>query len=259
MIVEGSEPFYFPGGTTGCLLAHGFTAMPEEMRFLGEHLRDRGLSVLGLRLAGHATHPNDLKRTRWRDWLLDVEDGLSMLGGACQEIYLIGQSMGGMVMLTAAAWYARTCPVAGVIAISTPYGGFEQTSQLSIQIFSFFQPRAGKRTARYPKDSPLYQRRELNYPAYPELPTRIYLEVLGLEGAFHAALPKVRVPVLLIHSTTDKSVPPADQQKIYDHLKNAERQTLTLEGLDHSMVMDERREEVFQAIDGFIHPSPAKP
>ena len=30
-----TEPFYFPGNKTGCLLIHGFTGSPGEMRPLG--------------------------------------------------------------------------------------------------------------------------------------------------------------------------------------------------------------------------------
>jgi carboxylesterase len=48
-IVPNSEPFFFPGGPTGCLLMHGFTAMPEEMLPLGEFLDSWGYSVLGMR------------------------------------------------------------------------------------------------------------------------------------------------------------------------------------------------------------------
>lgn len=38
-LVPGGEPFFFPGGSTGCLLLHGFTVMPQEMLWLGEDLR----------------------------------------------------------------------------------------------------------------------------------------------------------------------------------------------------------------------------
>ena len=43
LIVPGAEPFFFgvpPGDRVGCLLLHGFTAMPEEMRWLGESLAE---------------------------------------------------------------------------------------------------------------------------------------------------------------------------------------------------------------------------
>jgi carboxylesterase len=50
-IIPSAEPFYFPGGKTGCLLVHGFTGSPKEMRWMGEYLAGQGYTVLGVRLA----------------------------------------------------------------------------------------------------------------------------------------------------------------------------------------------------------------
>ena len=117
-IVPGSEPFYLPGSSIGCLLMHGFSATPEEMRPLGDFLASKGYSLIGVRLAGHANYPRDLKRTRWTDWLDDVENSLALLSKICSHRVLIGQSMSGMIALTAAAQF----PVSAVVALSTPYG-----------------------------------------------------------------------------------------------------------------------------------------
>ena len=51
-IMPGAEPFYFSGDRTGCLLIHGFTGTPNEMRWLGTQLSTAGHTVLGVRLAG---------------------------------------------------------------------------------------------------------------------------------------------------------------------------------------------------------------
>ena len=117
LIVPGAEPFFFPGGPVGCLLLHGFTAMPEEMRWLGEALAGHGHTVFGVRLAGHATSPADLARTRWTDWLISVEEGLAFLAGVTDQVFLVGQSMGGMIALVAAAALPcgrRDCPLDAV-------------------------------------------------------------------------------------------------------------------------------------------------
>ena len=42
MILEGGEPFFMPGNQIGCLLIHGFTGAPKEMRWLGDHLANEG-------------------------------------------------------------------------------------------------------------------------------------------------------------------------------------------------------------------------
>ena len=59
LIMPTAEPFFFPGGPTGCLLVHGFTGTPKEMRWLGEHLVSQGYAALGVRLAAHATRIED--------------------------------------------------------------------------------------------------------------------------------------------------------------------------------------------------------
>jgi len=89
MIIPTAEPFFFPGGPTGCLLVHGFTGTPKEMRWLGEYLASRGYSVLGVRLFAHATYPEDMIRARWYDWLASVEDGWHYLSGLTQQIFIL--------------------------------------------------------------------------------------------------------------------------------------------------------------------------
>src|SRR5689334_2690073 len=95
-IIPTAEPFFFPGSDVGCLLVHGFTGAPKEMRKMGEYLHAQGFSVLGVRLAGHATRPEDMIRNNYADWLASVEDGFDLLSGAAQHIYLMGLSMGGV-------------------------------------------------------------------------------------------------------------------------------------------------------------------
>ena len=254
LIVPGAEPFFFPGGSpgdapggpVGCLLLHGFTAMPEEMRWLGESLAGHGHAVLGVRLAGHATHPADLARTRWTDWLISVEEGLAILRGVTDQVYLIGQSMGGMIALVAAARY----PVDGVIAMSTPSDMGGKAPPLPVRLFFRLRPLIRKQVK--PAEPPLAERREAEYPAYPEFPARILKEVDLLRGALYEALPQVRVPVLLIHSRTDASVSADNMPRIHERLGSTDKQMLWLDGMDHSLVRDPQRQVVFDAVAAFV-------
>jgi len=45
MLIPTAEPFFYPGNETGCLLIHGFTGAPKEMRWLGEYLTGKGYNV----------------------------------------------------------------------------------------------------------------------------------------------------------------------------------------------------------------------
>jgi carboxylesterase len=246
-IIPEGEPFFLPGGMIGCLLLHGFSAMPGELRPLGNYLARNGFTVLGIRLAGHATHPNDLKYTRWTDWLDNVEDGLALLSTTCTRHVLIGQSMGGMIALTAAARYN----VSRVVGLSTPFGSISAIHPLD-RFQLLLRPTIHKPVKRFPPDHPVYRRRELNYPAYPEFPSRILTELDLLAKAMVTSLPKLRVPVFLIHSKDDHIVPFACMHSIYDHLGSVHKEMLPLEGMDHSLVQSLNQQNVFQAIEKFL-------
>jgi carboxylesterase len=87
----------------GALLIHGFTGTPREMRPLGEALAGAGLTVLGVRLAHHATQPRDMFRSHWRDWYASVLDGYYLLRDQCETVFVMGLSAGGTLALYLAA------------------------------------------------------------------------------------------------------------------------------------------------------------
>ena len=66
---------------------------------MGEFLNGQGYTCLGVRLAGHATHPEDMIRSTRADWIASVEDGYHALCGLTARIFLIGLSMGGVLSL----------------------------------------------------------------------------------------------------------------------------------------------------------------
>src|SRR5262245_26388061 len=104
-IIPTAEPFLFLGDASkpACLLVHGFTGVPKEMRLLGEYLNQHGHTCLGVRLTGHATVPEDMIRSRYTDWMASVEDGYHLLRGVTQRIFLVGLSMGGALSLLMAS------------------------------------------------------------------------------------------------------------------------------------------------------------
>src|ERR671931_1206621 len=110
-VMRGAEPFSFKGDRVGCLLIHGFTGTPNELRWLGEQLAADGRTVLGVRLAGHGTCVEEMNTTRWRDWYSSALDGYASLRRECDQIIAIGLSMGGMLALLLAA----RNPVRGVV------------------------------------------------------------------------------------------------------------------------------------------------
>jgi carboxylesterase len=68
-----------------------------------------------------------------------------------------------------------------------------------------------------------------------------------------AALPNVRVPVLLVHSKDDRYVLPENMEMIFADLKNASDKTkVYVTGSGHVVTRDAARHQVFDTARQFI-------
>lgn len=246
MIAKSAEPFYFPGNETGCLLIHGFTGAPTEMRPLGEFLAGNGYSVMGIRLAGHGTDITDMNRMYWKDWSASVLDGWHLLGSTTKRIFLIGLSMGGALAL----YHASFLPVAGVVGLSTPYQIKSDPRLPFLPLISLFIPYMAKGKSDWQNRNAVE-----DHFSYAQYPTKAIIQLNNLLKALQCALPKVTAPALLMHALKDLGVSPDNMDKIYnqlgtaDHLKNK----IWLENSGHVVTRDMDKDLVFHNILSFIH------
>jgi carboxylesterase len=252
--IPTTEPFFLPGGRTGVLLIHGFTGAPKEMRWMGDYLNEQGYTCLGIRLAGHATDPEDMIRSRWTDWTASVEDGYNLLRDSTDRIFLAGLSMGGVLSLLMSARLAM-CGWRGgdVHAVFPARGLFARvilcgsSSHLCVRQIC---PKIQRRTRRNWFDKEAFK----SHVSYPANPVRSIAELKLLTLEMQKALPDVRTPVLLIHSKNDKYVPPESLERIYAALVNASDKTkayVTESG--HVVTRDAARHQVFELARDFIN------
>lgn len=249
-IIPTAEPFFLLGDSSkpASLLIHGFTGAPKEMRWMGEYLHQRGYTCLGVRLAGHATDPEDMVRSRWTDWVASVEDGYHLLRGLTGDIFLVGLSMGGVLSLL----MSTRLKVKGVVAMSTPSRMPEDHSIWLMKLLSIFI-RFRPKTSEGPGSGWFDQTAWQDHVAYPQNPVRSGAELKRLILEMRAALPKVTVPVLLMHSKDETYVLPENLESLYAGLVNASDKTkLYIRGSGHVLSRDAAREEVFKSALEFI-------
>lgn len=249
-IIPTAEPFFLLGDSSkpACLLIHGFTGTPKEMRLMGEFLNGQGYTCLGIRLAGHATNPEDMIRSRWTDWAASVEDGYQLLCGMTDHIFLIGLSMGGILSLL----MSTRLQVKGVVAMSTPSRLPTDYPTWFIELISHvirYRPKSKEPPGSGWFDKAAYQ----DHVAYAQNPVRSTAELKKLILEMHSALPMVKVPVLLMHSKDERYILPDNVEDIYAGLANASDKTkLYLTGSGHNLPRDASRAQVFQAALEFI-------
>lgn len=249
-IIPTAEPFLFLGDRSkpACLLIHGFTGTPKEMRWMGEYLSQRGYTALGVRLAGHATTPEDMIASRWTDWTVSVEDAYALLRGLTEDIFLIGLSMGGILSLL----MSTRLEVRGVIAISTLYKLPDDPRLRYIKWISRFMAFMPK-SKEAPGAGWFDQEAWKDHVSYPQNPVLSIGELDKLLHEMRAALPNVNVPVLLIHSKNDKYVLPENIDLIEAALVNAsDKIKLYITGSGHVVTRDAAREQVFESVVEFI-------
>lgn len=250
-IITSAEPFLIPGKGSragiGCLLIHGFTGTPKEMLWMGEYLSAQGFSTLGIRLAGHATHPDDMIRSRYRDWMASLEDGYHLLKGLSEKVFLIGLSMGGILALRIAA----QLKVAGVFAMSTPYCLPHDPRLKYLKLISIIIKYLRK-TDKQPDAGWFDKQAFAGHVSYPMNPTRSIVELDQLIGEMQKALPKVQAPVFLVHSKNDNYVIKDSMQRIYDRLGTSNKQMMWVEGSGHVIPREPAREQVYKAALDFI-------
>lgn len=244
LIIPTAEPFLFTAGKTGCVLVHGFTGAPKEMRLMGEALHHKGISVLGIRLAGHATQPKDLNRTLWRDWLASVEDGIHMLSDICDTVFIAGLSLGGILSLVAASRYQQ---LQGAVAIAAPYNLGDDWRLKFARPLSFVVPWVEKK-GKDTRDLAT-AREHIDYPAYP---TKGIAELHDLTKILHQSLPFIKIPVLLINSREDHTVPLWHADKIQQGITSGEVERLIVEESGHVITEDLGREKIFEAAFQFF-------
>ncbi len=245
LILPGAEPFYFPGGPTGCLLVHGFTATPQEMRGLGKYLHAAGYTVLGIRLSGHGTSVKDMARMHWQDWLADVMGGYWLLKQSARKVFVLGLSMGGILALTLAARQ----PLDGVIAMAAPHHLPDDPRLRFLRLIAFFKPEIPKGEPVWFDKQALQQR-----VAYTSEPTISYLQLQELLEEMRQGLPRVNAPALLMGSLNDHAVRRADghMEAIYNSLGSRTKEQFWVEYSGHILTCDAERQVVWEKAASFI-------
>ena len=215
---------------------------------MGEQLHQQGYTSLGLRLTGHATHPEDMIRSRWTDWTGSVEDGYNLLCGLTDDIFLIGLSMGGILSLL----MSTRLKVKGVISMSAPSRLPKDYPVWFLQFISRFikyRPKTNEPPGSSWFDKTAYQ----EHIAYRKNPVRSSAELKKLILEMRVALPNVTVPVLLMHSKDEKYVLPDNMEYIYEGLVNTSDKTkFYITGSGHVLPRDASRQQVFHSALEFI-------
>lgn len=107
-----------PASSVGVLMLHGFMGSPYSSRPLAEFLHGRGITMHCPLLPGHGHWPDKFHRVSRRAWIAEATEALSTLRQTCDQIFLMGHSMGNVL---AANLLPRNPDVRGFILLAPIY------------------------------------------------------------------------------------------------------------------------------------------
>ncbi len=192
-------PFELGQGDDACLLVHGFTGTPWDVRPLGEGLAGLGYYVRAVRLPGHGD-AGALAQVTHRDWEQAVEDALLSLGNF-RHVFVAGLSMGALLALMLAARHPDR--VHGLALLSPALRLRDPKLRLARwlrrwPVLQIAAPRIRKRGTDI--DDP---REREKAPLLAYIPTARLEDLWTIQDAARAALPQVQAPALIAVSRQD--------------------------------------------------------
>jgi carboxylesterase len=242
------------------LLLHGLTGMPNEMRPIAKALEKIGCVTETPMLPGHGATHKELLDSGWKDWVRGSRQALEQLSTRCDQIFICGLSMGALIPVLLAV---ENPNVKGIISMSPTVKYDAQNSsnpfQVLLPIIDVF-PFIGRIT--YWTEAPPYGLKDerLQKIITKELEAAKSGEGTGF-GQFRTyagslrqlqhlvkqvkrAAPKLQCPVLIMHSKEDTLTTVYNPQTFHSWLGSSDKQIIYLEGCDHVLPLDLKKEEV---------------
>lgn len=240
LLHENAKEFYFPGSETGILMIHGFTGSPSEMRYLGDFLREKGFSVKGVLLKGHGTTPKDMKATNHFDWIKSAEEAYHELAGQCEEVFIVGFSMGGAIGLHLAHKYK----IKGIISLSTPIRILNRQYYIAmlIKYLKYFMGKEGR----------VVRQKDPFVISYDKTPVKSLINLLQLINLVKGNLHRMDKPILIMQSYGDGTVHPSSANFIYKRIASIDKSIVFLHKSGHIITCDCEKEQVFDEVLSFI-------
>jgi carboxylesterase len=241
--------FALGNGPDACLLLHGLTGSPAEVRPVGEALAQAGFRAVGPLLPGHGTAPEDLYVVSRGDLIAAARGALLDLRGA-RRLYLCGLSAGGLVALHLAAqsWVHEGLPDFSALALLAPAVEFTGGSW----IFTNVLGRLPALPLMVGKDRRDVLAAPTDDGAYSSVPMRWAGELRALSREGFKLAHRVRAPALILQGERDRTVAPAGARRLARQLASRRVEVRMLAHSGHVLPLDSESAEVCRSVVTFF-------
>lgn len=251
---DGKE-FYWKAGNRAVILVHGFTASTQEVYELGVELHKQGYTVITPLLYGHMDE-DKFPDARARHMYLSVLKAYRKVKDY-ESVDVVGFSFGAMLGLRLALKHK----IRKVVALS-PAVRFKHRLMPFMYPISHVNKRYMKKLEKNPHadiesiydiwdKNAIKERSEGNF-AYdftyprPVNSMKVFIRKMMKE------LKDIKNPLLIMHSTKDRTVSFKGAEKLYDRIGSEDKRFIPLHSCGHVITVDKEKETVFRDVIDFL-------
>jgi carboxylesterase len=207
-----------------------------------EHLAAQGYGVAVPRLPGHGTSWQEMNKTGWPDWYAVLDNELMRLRKEHDQVFLVGLSMGGCLVLRLAEQHGTD--VSGLVLINPSV----RTDDKRLVLL----PVLAKLLPSFPGISNDIKKPDVDEGAYDKMPLRALRSLSQLWKLTRDDLAEVTQPVLLFRSTVDHVVEPSSGRTVLASISSRDVTETLLEDSYHVATLDNDAPRIFADSTAFI-------
>jgi carboxylesterase len=246
-VSETAQPFYSGSGRIGVLFCHGFTGSPWALREFAERTAAAGYRVSLPRLPGHGTSWQEMNLTGWDDWYSCIDREFEILHNECDQVFVVGLSMGGALALRLAE--KRRGQVSALVLVNPAVLAYAKDQIAPLAQYVISSVAAVGSDIAMPDESEY---------AYDRTPVKAAASMMKAWVEVRACLDLVTCPVLMFRSTVDHIVPASSKDFIRDHISSDVIIERVLSRSYHVATRDYDREQIFTESLDFLATYAAK-
>ena len=241
------------------VLAHGGSEHSGRYDWTARGLAERGYATYALDHRGHGRSEGPRAYIdRMDNAVADLDQLIHLAADAHPDapVFLLGHSVGGCVALAYAIEHQDKLD--GLV-LSAPVAALEAASfatRMAGKVLSVVAPRLGvydidsTTVSRDPDVVRDYDADPLNY--HGKLPARTVAELSNTVERFPSAVPRLTLPMLLMHGTADRLVPIVGTEMVDELAGSDDKTFIRYEGLYHEILNEPERDRVLADIIAWL-------
>lgn len=241
-LLPDAEPYRHDGGRIGILVSHGFTGQPRSVKPWARYLADAGYTVRAPRLPGHGTSWQELNTTVWQDWYAEIDRTYRELASSCDQVFVMGLSMGGTLALRLAE--EQGAGISGIVLVN-PAVQSERPDRFLLPFLRHVIPS-------FPGIVNDIKKPGQDEGGYSKLPLKAAYSLTQLWSTVKSDITKVDQPLLIFRSADDHVVEPSNTAWILANVSSKDAEEVVLHNSFHVATIDNDAQTIFTESADFV-------